>query len=105
MADTPSTCNTPSTYANAERVMRKSYSVVCVPEDAGKAVDGVTADAAEAGTASDAGGLLSSVSGDSDSGVPDVSGTLPVCAADAASALGCWVCSTGLGGRGGTVGK
>ena len=67
-------------------------------------VDGVTADAAEAGMASDAGGLLNSVSGDSDSGVPEVSGTLPVCADDAASALGCWVCSTGLGGRGGTTG-
>jgi hypothetical protein len=48
------------------------------------------------------------VSGDSDNGVPDVSGTVPGAASEsgvAASGDGAWVSSVGLAGNGGTVGK
>jgi hypothetical protein len=59
-------------------------------------------EAAESGT------VWSSVSGDSDNGVPDVSGTVPDAASESgftASGDGAWVSSVGLAGNGGTVGK
>jgi hypothetical protein len=59
-------------------------------------------EAAESGT------VWSSVSGDSDNGVPDVSGTVPDAASESgitASGDGAWVSSVGLAGNGGTVGR
>ena len=63
-----------------------------------------------AADAAEAGGVASSVSGDNESGAPDVSGTSPigeaVCAPGFTSSDdGVCVRSTGLAGMGGTVGK
>ena len=68
---------------------------------------GIAADAAEAG------GVASSVSGDNESGAPDVSGTSPIGEAVSTPGFtsfddvddGVCVRSTGLAGMGGTVGK
>jgi hypothetical protein len=77
--------------------MRKSYWSGVLPE-----AGCCGADAAASGT------VRSSVSGDSDNGVPDVSGIVAdaACASGfTALADGVWVSAVGLAGSGGTVGK
>ena len=70
----------------------------------------MTAEAACAGVAADAGGAESSLSGANESGAPEVSGTSPIVEGVAVpdftvSGDGGCVRSIGLAGSGGTVGK